>query len=93
MRTVMEGGDLQVESGLLGQLHSEINRYNKELEHILLKPLDRISLLLCRQGFSNRALSVLEEVKLKYPAVVELSGAIPILKRIDKALGKSPLVR
>ena len=84
----MEGGDLQIESGLLGQLQSEINRHNREVEHLLLKPLDRISLLLCRKGAPDRVLSVFEEIKLKYPAVVELSGAIPIIKRIDKALGK-----
>lgn len=81
-------GYVQVESGLIGKLQAEIDQANRHLENLLLKPLDRISLLLCRQGAPDRAMAVLNDVKAKFPALIELPKAQPIIKRIDKALGK-----
>lgn len=59
-----------------------------QLELMLIKPLDRITLLHGRQGAPDRALGAFDEVKAKYPAIVELSGGVAIIKRIDRARAK-----
>lgn len=87
MRSVMDSGYMRIESGLIGQIYAEIDQVNKCLEHMLIKPLNRISLILCRKKEPNRAMVVLEEVKEKFPSVLDLAAITPIIKRIDKALG------
>ena len=88
--SVLESGYLQVESGLIGQIQLEMDKANRQLEHLLIAPLDRVSLLLCRQGAPHRAMALLNGVKAKFPTLVELPKAIPIVKRIYKALSKFP---
>lgn len=85
---VLDRGYQPSESGLIGQVQNEINQANMQMEKMLLKPLDRISLLLCRQGEPAQAKAVFESVKAKFPTVDVLPGALPILKRIETALKK-----
>ena len=65
MRHVLNSGYQRVESGLIGQIQEEAARDGHQLELMLLKPLDRITLLHCRQGAPDRALGAFDEAKAK----------------------------